>query len=304
VVPRRVEDRTALHAALSQLAEQDPLINLRRDELRGEISVSLYGEVQKEVIEATLADEYGIAVTFEETTTICVERLAGTGEAVERIVRDVSPFLAGIGLRVSPGAEGTGVRFGLEVELGAMPLAFFKAVEETVHETLRQGLSGWQVLDCDVRMTYSHYWPRQSHMHATFDKSMSSTAGDFRQLTPLVLMAALRRAGTTVLEPVHAFQLDVPSDVVGAVLPAVVKLGGLPTRSAPRGSSTVVDGEIPVGRVHDLRQLLPGLSRGEGVLETAFDHYAPVSGVAPTRPRADHNPLDRSEYLLHVVRRV
>ena len=40
-------------------------------------------------------------------------------------------------------------------------------------------------------------------MHAGFDKSMSSTAGDFRNLTPLVLMAALVQASTEVLEPLH-----------------------------------------------------------------------------------------------------
>ena len=87
--------------------------------------------------------------------------------------------------------------FRLEVELGSMPYAFFKAVEETVHETLRQGINGWEVTDCVVTMTHSGYWPRQSHSHAVFDKSMSSTAGDFRGLTPLVLMVALRQAGTT-----------------------------------------------------------------------------------------------------------
>ena len=38
--------------------------------------------------------------------------------------------------------------FRLEIELGSLPLAFFKAVEETVRETLHQGLYGWQVTDC------------------------------------------------------------------------------------------------------------------------------------------------------------
>ena len=76
-------DKGALHAALAQLAEQDPLINLRQDDVRQEIFVSLYGEVQKEVIQATLADDYGIDVTFRETTTICIERPIGTGAAVE-----------------------------------------------------------------------------------------------------------------------------------------------------------------------------------------------------------------------------
>jgi ribosomal protection tetracycline resistance protein len=58
VVPATREDRGALHLALTQLAEQDPLINLRRDDLRQEVYVSLYGEVQKEVIQATLAEPF------------------------------------------------------------------------------------------------------------------------------------------------------------------------------------------------------------------------------------------------------
>jgi ribosomal protection tetracycline resistance protein len=40
------------------------------------------------------------------------------------------------------------------------------------------------------------------------------------------------------------------------------------------------------------------------VLECDFDCYQPVCGTIPTRPRSDHNPLNRKEYLLHVVRRV
>ena len=191
VVPGRPADRGALHVALAQLAEQDPLINLRQDDLRQEVSVSLYGEVQKEVIGATLAGDFGLEVGFRESTTICIERPVGTGAAVERIATDPNPFLATVGLRVDPAPAGAGVTFRLEVELGSMPYAFFVAVEDTVTETLGQGLHGWQVTDCVVTMTHSGYWPRQSHAHATFDKSMSSTARDFRQLTPLVLMDAL-----------------------------------------------------------------------------------------------------------------
>ncbi|QIB43629.1 elongation factor G [Streptomyces aureoverticillatus] len=303
VVPRHAADRAALHAALTQLAEQDPLIDLRQDTLRQEISVSLYGEVQKEVIEATLADEFGVGVEFRETTTICVERVAGAGEHFEIIDTDPNPFLATVGLRVEAAPVGAGVEFRLGVELGSMPYAFFKAVEETVKETLGQGLHGWEVPDCVVTMTRSGYWPRQSHAHAVFDKSMSSTAGDFRQLTPLVLMDALRRAGTRVHEPMHRFRLTVPADVFGTLLPALGRLRAVPHTPAAHGSAYVVDGVIPAARVHDLEQALPGLTRGEGELESAFDHYAPVTGTPPARPRTDHNPLDRKEYVQRVTRR-
>jgi ribosomal protection tetracycline resistance protein len=304
VVPARPQDKGALHPALVSLAEQDPLINLRLDDLRQEISVSLYGEVQKEVIEATLADEYGLAVSFRESTTICVERPAGTGAAYELIGRPGNPFLAQVGLRVDPAPPGSGVRFRLEVELGSMPYAFFKAVEETVPEVLAQGLYGWQVPDCVVTMTHSGYYPRQSHAHQKFNKSMSSTAGDFRNLTPLVLMSALRRAGTAVHEPMHRFCLEIPADTLGSVLPALARLRAIPATQRPAGRAYAVEGHVPAGAVHGLQQLLPSWTRGEGVLEYGFDHYRPVTGPPPSRPRTDHNPLDREGYLLAVQRRV
>jgi ribosomal protection tetracycline resistance protein len=302
VTPVCRADKGRLHAALTQLAEQDPLINLRQDDVRGEIFVSLYGEVQKEVIEATLSDEYGIAVAFRETTTIHIERPAGAGEDVEII--GTGPFLATVGLRVEPGPVGSGVRFQLGVELGSMPYAFFVAVEETVYTTLAQGLRGWSVTDVVVTMTHSGYWAKQSHSHGTFDKSMSSTAGDFRNLTPLVLMSALARAGSRVYEPMHRFRLELPEDVYGAVLPVLVRHRAVPLRSEITGTTAVVEGDIPAERVHALSQRLPTLTRGEGVLEGAFDHYQEVTGAVPSRPRSDHNPLNRKEYLLHVVRRV
>ena len=185
-----------------------------------------------------------------------------------------------------------------------MPYAFFKAVEETVYEVLGQGPHGWQVPDCAVTMTHSGYYPRQSHAHQKFDKSMSSTAGDFRNLTPLVLMTALRRAGTVVHEPMHRFRLEIPADTLGTVLPALARLRAVPAAPVPLGAAYVVEGDVPAGAVHELQQLLPSWSRGEGVLEHGFDHYEPVTGPVPSRSRTDHNPLDRKEYLLEVQRRV
>ncbi|MEV4508110.1 translation factor GTPase family protein [Dactylosporangium sp. NPDC049525] len=300
----RPAERGALYAALIQLAEQDPLIDVRHDDVRRETSVSLYGEVQKEVIQATLAEEYGLEVTFRDTSTICVERPAGVGEAVEIGEKDGNPFLATIGLRVEPAPARTGITFRLGVEAGAMPAAFFTAVQDTVTATLRQGLHGWQVEDCTVTMTRSGYWPRQSHAHQQFDKSMSSTGYDFRSLTPLVLMTALRRAGTVVYEPVHRFRLEAPADQLGALLPVLSRLHAVPRATVTRGTVCVLDGDIPAARVHELQVRLPGLTRGEGVLESAFERHEPVTGAPPSRARTDHNPLDRDEYLLRVVRRV
>ena len=129
---------TRLRAALEQLAEQDPLISLRQRNEEGEISLRLYGEVQKEVVMETLARDYGIGVTFGPTRTICIERPVGTGEYAEFIGAPENPFYATVGFRVEPAACGSGIRYVRE--LGALPLAFYRAIEETVHETFAQGL--------------------------------------------------------------------------------------------------------------------------------------------------------------------
>ena len=284
VVPCREADRGALHVALAQLAEQDPLINLRQDDVRQEISVSLYGEVQKEVIQATLADEFGIAAGFSETTTICIERPAARGAAVARIGEPDNPFLATVGLRIDPAVAGSGVSFRLDIELGALPLAFLRAIEDTVRATLQQGLYGWQVTDGTVTLTHSGYYPRQSHAHGHFDKSMSSTGADFRGLVPLVLMDALKQAGTQVYEPVQRFRLEIPADALGSVLPALARLHAIPEAPATRGSSCELEGEIRAARVRELERQLPGLTGGEGVLECVFGHYARVRGQPPSRP--------------------
>jgi len=303
VVPGSAADKGRVRAALGQLAEQDPLINVRQDDTRQELSVSLYGEVQKEVIQATLASDFDVDVTFRETTTICIERPVGTGSAVETIGVAPNPFLATVGLRVDPTPVDSGVQFRLEVELGSMPSSFFTALQDAIGQTLAEGPFGWQVTDCLVTMTHSGYWARQSHAHGSFDASMSSTAGDFRNLTPLVLMDALVQAGTEVLEPLHHFRLEIPGDALGVVLPALGRLRAIPQSTTLHGSGYVLEGEIPAARIYELQQQVPTMTHGEGVLECVFERYETVRGEAPTRPRTDQNPLNRKEYLLRVQRR-
>jgi ribosomal protection tetracycline resistance protein len=307
IVARDPRDKPRLYAAIGELAEQDPLINVRQDDLRQEIYVSLYGEVQKQVIEATLATEYGIKTGFRETTPICVERPLRAGTAEEILHAPGNPFLAALGIRIEPAPAGSGTSFVFEIGHHSVPLYIYKsrenftaAIEQFTAETLRQGLQGWQVTDCTVSLIRSQYSVPDG---PPTTRGPLSSPQDFRKLTPLVVMAALRQAGTVVCEPVHHFRLDAPADTLNALMPVLVRLRAVPGISASSGSWCTLEGDIPVARVHALRQQIPSLTRGEGVLESALDHYQPVTGPVPSRPRTDDNPLDREEYLHRVTRR-
>ena len=205
VVPTDPDDGARLRVALGQLAEQDPLIEVRQDDERHEMSVSLYGEVQKEVIQATLAEDYGIDVEFHETTPIYIERLRRVGEAIVILNTETNPYRATIGLRVEPAREGSGLEFRLDVDHRRVPLYAFKklesfgsAMEEYVREQLQEGLYGWRVPDCVVTMTDSNY---SSPDGPQSTRGPLSTPADFRKLTPIVVMQALESAGTVVCEP-------------------------------------------------------------------------------------------------------
>jgi ribosomal protection tetracycline resistance protein len=305
IVPRRRADKRAVFDALADLAEQDPLIDLRQDDTRGELFLSLYGEVQQEVVAQTLQRDYGLEIEFRPTTPVCIERPNRTGTAIELLPRGRSPrhpFLATVGFAISPLPPGSGVTVELDVGVRSIPIHVFDSVDafreliaRTVRETFRHGLHGWEVTDCRVVMTDCDY-------RAPPRKWPGTTLSDYRLLTPLVLMAALERAGTTVLEPMVGLHLEFPADDLGPVIAMLGELDARPGPPAMHGLTCVLDGVMRTAELHRLRSRLPDLTRGEGVLESAFAGYRPVQGPPPSRPRTDRNPLDRIDYLRRVDR--
>ncbi len=244
--------------------------------------MSLYGEVQKEVIQATLAGDFGIEVAFRETTTVCIERPAGSGQAAELLGAPGNPFPATLGLRVDPAPAGSGVAFRLEVDIRSVPMYVYKTagnfaemMAQYVGQALREGLRGWPVTDCAVTMFESGY------------VSPATTAAHFRKLTPLVLLTALSQAGTVVCEPMIRVSMEVPAEAVGSVLAAAARLGGTAGTPSRRADLATLETLLPAARAQELQRQLPGLTSGEGVAETSFGGYRPVSGPAPGGRRAD-----------------
>ena len=306
VAPVKAGEGGRLRAALNELAEQDPLINVRQDDERGEISVSLYGEVQKEVIGETLARDYGVEVWFAPTTTICIERVAGSGEAFEVISSPThtnisgrsspdseNPFAATVGLRIEPGRPGSGITFGLDVDVKLVPIQIFHTVPQfeaqmarIVADALQEGAFGWRLTDCVVTMFDSGY------------RRSGSTMDDFRRLTPIVLAVAIRQAGVVVCEPMTSVRVEGPAASGRGIAGAVVSAGGRILGQHSEGGRMTIVALVQAGRVHEVQNRIPGLTGGEGVFETTFAGYHPVTAdPPPSRRRTLPNPFNRALYL-------
>ncbi|MDD8002417.1 elongation factor G [Bacillus cereus] len=279
-----------LYAALMELCEEDPLIKVWKDDVHNELYIRLFGEVQKEVIETTLFEKYNLQVTFSNTRVVCIEKPIGIGSSVEVMGEKTNPFYATVGFKVERGELNSGITYKLGVELGSLPLAFHKAIEDTVFQTLKQGLYGWEVTDISVTLTHTGY------------ASPVTTASDFRNLTPLVLMDALKQAETYVYEPVNEFELTVPEHAIST---AMYKLAAIPATFAEpifNNDSYQLTGSLPVAKTEHFKRMLHSFTEGEGIFTTKPAGFTKITAPFPTRKRVDNNPLNRKDYLLHVLK--
>ncbi|MGH0776904.1 GTP-binding protein [Bacillus cereus] len=287
-VPKeRIHD---LYAALMELCEEDPLIKVWKDDVHNELYIRLFGQVQKEVIETTLFEKYNLQVTFSNTRVVCIEKPIGIGISVEVMGEKTNPFYATVGFKVERGELNSGITYKLGVELGSLPLAFHKAIEDTVFQTLKQGLYGWEVTDISVTLTHTGY------------ASPVTTASDFRNVTPLVLMDALKKAETYVYEPVNAFELTVPEHAIST---AMYKLAAIPATFAEpifNNDSYQLTGSLPVAKTEHFKRMLHSFTEGEGIFTTKPAGFTKITATFPTRKRVDNNPLNRKDYLLHVLK--
>jgi len=287
----RPGDESAIHAALLRLAEEDPLIRTRTAG-HGATSVLLYGAVQQQVIAERLQEEFGLDARFEGAQPVYFERPHGIGRGLSDFSpRGPNDFWQTVGLRVDRAPDGAGNSFTREVRLGLLPRGYYRAIEDAVFATLQQGLYGWEVTDCAVALTAVDCDPPMT------------VPGDFRNLTPIVMMAALAEAGTDLFEPGYFVEVDVPEDALSPVLAVLGSFGA--DLGPPRRTSIgwTIPGVIAARSLQDITKALPGLTHGEGSVVYGPGKARIVRAEPPTRPRLDGNPLDREEYLRFIATR-
>jgi ribosomal protection tetracycline resistance protein len=115
--------------------------------------------------------------------------------------------------------------------------------------------------------------------------------------------AGTTQTGTWVCEPLADLALEMPSSTAAGVLAALGRLGGRVRSQFSANGISKVDAVIPVVRIRSLQQQLPGLSMGDGTLETRPGGYQPIGDKPPTRARSCPSPLDRDAWLASLTKR-
>ncbi|MBP1963959.1 GTP-binding protein [Paenibacillus aceris] len=278
----------ALVAALQELTDEDPLLDLQWLQEERELHVKVMGAIQLEILTSLLASRFGLHAKFDQPSVIYKETPSQAGEGFIAYTMP-KPCWAILRFRIEPGAPGSGLVYTSQVRADQLLAQYQSEVERRVPEALQQGLLGWEVTDLKVTLTFGehHVW----HTHPL----------DFAVATPMGLMQGLAQTGTTLLEPMLQVRITVPEAYGGKVLSDLVQMRASFDPPQLSGDRFVVEGRLPVATSLDYPVKLSAMSGGRGVITSSFGGYQPSPpDVHAERRRRGVNPLDQSKYILAV----
>lgn len=290
IEPIYLNQKYKLLQVLNIFKEENPLMEITNNSVQNNFTITLFGEVQKEVISDTLREVYNINVKFKDTNILYKEVPIGRGEYLIEKEHPENPFYATIGLSVEP-TDQAGITYVVKTEWGALPLPFHNAIRETVYKTLQQGLFGWRVENILVTLTEVKYF------------SPMSTASDFRNLTPIVLMEALKLANTAIYEPINYFTLSINHRFSSNIISEIYKYEGEIINEKSDSNFTDISGYIPVRTTNILSSSYKNYTKGNGKFIFKPISYKKIkSHCKPAKKREGINPLNRKEYLLGIFK--
>ncbi|MCY9661415.1 TetM/TetW/TetO/TetS family tetracycline resistance ribosomal protection protein [Paenibacillus chondroitinus] len=278
----------ALVAALQELTDEDPLLDLQWLQEERELHVKVMGAIQLEILTSLLASRFGLQARFDQPSVIYKETPSQPGEGFIAYTMP-KPCWAILRFRIEPGAPGSGLVYSSQVRADQLLAQYQSEVERRVPEALQQGLLGWEVTDLKVTLVEGehHVW----HTHPL----------DFAVATPMGLMQGLAQTGTTLLEPMLQVRITVPEVYGGKVLSDLVQMRASFDPPQLSGDRFVVEGRLPVATSLDYPVKLSAMSGGRGVITSSFGGYQPSPpDVHAERKRRGVNPLDQSKYILAV----
>ncbi len=267
VTARTQADEDKLHASLRRMTDEDPTLDVHRDEQTGDFLVGGLSQMHVEVVAERIERRFGVAMDLAPPHVPYRETITGSAEA-EGKHKKQSGGRGQYGdcwVRVEPLGRGEGFEFVNKIVGGAIPRPFIPAVEKGVVEALREGaLAGYPVVDLRVTLYDGKH-------HAVDSSEMA-----FKIAGSLGVRAAIEKAGPVLLEPIMRVEVTVPSDHVGDVMGDLNSRRGQPLGMETRGGNEVIKAEVPMAEMLSYAPDLRAMTGGRGDYTMEFDHYAQV----------------------------
>ena len=230
VEPKSKGDEEKVFTALRRLQEEDPTIDLHRDEQTGEQIVAGLSQVHVEVIVERLRSRFGAEVNLNQPHVPYQETIRRSAKAHGRHKKqtggrgqfgdchiEIEPLVSD-----EPGAPS--FEFVNAIKGGVIPTGFIPAVEKGIQDAMQAGVvAGFPVKDVRVRLYDGSY-------HTVDSSEMA-----FRLAGSLAMKQAMEQAGPVLLEPIMLITVSAPEDAVGDVIGDLNSRRGRPLGMEPVG---------------------------------------------------------------------
>ena len=208
VEPKSKGDEEKVFTALRRLQEEDPTIDLHRDDQTGEQIVAGLSQVHVEVIVERLKSRFGAEVNLNPPHVPYQETIRKAAKAHGRHKKQTGGRgqFGDCHIEIEPLEPGTGFEFVNAIKGGVIPAGFIPAVEKGVQDAMQTGVvAGFPVKDLRVRLYDGSY-------HTVDSSEMA-----FRLAGSLAMKQAMEQAGPVLLEPIMLVTVAAPEDAVGDV---------------------------------------------------------------------------------------
>jgi elongation factor G len=266
--PKTKGDEDKAASAIRRLEEEDPTLDVHRDQQTGDQIIAGLTQVHVEVIVDRMKSRFGAEIELHPPRVPYLEAVRKPAKAHGRYKKQTGGRgqFGDCHIEIAPAEMGSGFEFIDEIKGGSIPKGFIPAVEKGVAEAMQHGvLAGYPVKDLQVRLYDGQY------------HRVDSSENAFKVAGSMAFKEAMEKADPVLLEPIMLLTVSVPEDVVGDVVGDLNSRRGRPLGMEAKGSATEIKAEVPMAEVldyaRDLRQITGG--RGDYTMEFARHEEIP-----------------------------
>jgi len=272
VEPKSRGDEDKVLSSLRRLQEEDPTIDLHRDQQTGEQIVAGLSQVHVEVIVDRLRSRFGVEVTLKPPRVPYQETIRSSATAHGRHKKQSGGRgqFGDCHIEIEPLHDpdnAAGFEFVDNIKGGVIPSSFIPAVEKGVREAMEAGvLAGYPVQGVRVRLFDGQY------------HSVDSSEIAFKLAGIQAMKQALEQADPVLLEPIMLVTLSVPEAHVGDVIGDLNSRRGRPLGMEPVGAMTEIRAEVPMAEMLTYAPDLRSITQGQGDYTLEFVRYEELPG--------------------------
>jgi elongation factor G len=261
-------DEDKVFTSLRRLQEEDPTIDLHRDEQTGDQIVAGLSQMHVEVIVDRLKERFGAEVVLKPPRVPYQETIRKPAKAHGRHKKQSGGRgqFGDCHIEIEPRAPGEGFEFVNRIKGGVIPTSFIPAVEKGVIEAMRSGpIAGCPIKDVRVTVFDGSY-------HTVDSSEMA-----FKLAGSIAMKEAMGNASPALLEPIMLVTLSIPEESVGDVIGDLNSRRGRPQGMDSAGAGlTEVKAEVPMAEMLTYAPDLRSLTGGRGDYAMAFERYDEV----------------------------